>query len=61
MERAFGYKLREIPIQDIDMGIAMSHFELTAREMGIAGKWEIKSDALKTTSLDYIVSWAESV
>jgi len=60
LERAFGYKLREIPIQDIDMGIAMSHFELTAREVGIAGKWRINGKAPPVSSLDYVVSWEES-
>ena len=60
LERAFGYKLRDIPIQDIDMGIAMSHFELTAREMGIAGKWQSDNSAPPTNSLDYVISWKEN-
>jgi hypothetical protein len=49
-----------MPIQDIDIGIAMSHFELTAREMGIAGKWRISGKAPPVSSLDYIVSWEQS-
>jgi nitroreductase len=59
LERAFGYKLREVPIQDIDMGIAMNHFELTAQEMGIKGKWQINENAPQNSSSDYITSWQE--
>jgi nitroreductase len=59
LERAFGYKLRDVSIQDIDMGIAMSHFELTTREMGISGQWQINGHAPDRESLDYIVSWQE--
>jgi nitroreductase len=59
LERAFGYTLREIPIQDIDMGIAMCHFELTARELGIPGKWEVNAKAPQSDSFEYMVSWQE--
>lgn len=31
--------LGKIRIQNIDMGIAMCHFELAARERGLAGRW----------------------
>ncbi|MEN6373524.1 MAG: nitroreductase family protein [Smithella sp.] len=59
LQRTFGYKLRSIYIQDIDMGIAMNHFERTLRELGISGRWEIKENAPQTNSLDYIASWQE--
>jgi len=42
-----------------DLGIAMSHFELAAGELGLEGKWEVsepqieKPDAL----VEYIASW----
>ncbi len=58
LSRALGYTLlRGISLQDIDMGIAMCHFELTARELGITGKWMVDDNAPKSESLDYIVSW----
>ncbi len=38
--RATGYKyLRNISLQEIDMGIALCHFDLTVRELGFAGRW----------------------
>lgn len=46
-------------MQKIDMGIAMSHFELTARELGYSGKWFLQDP--KVTLLDqqaeYSASW----
>jgi Nitroreductase family. len=56
--RAFSYKLiGKVSLQDIDLGIAMSHFALTLQDQGIKGKWQIASNAPKEKSLDYIVSW----
>ena len=46
-------------LQKIDMGIAMCHFELTAREMKLKGRWEFKNPEmdLPSSSFEYIVSW----
>jgi len=58
LERSLQYKMLGIVhLQDIDMGIAMSHFEITAREQGLAGTWRVDTNAPKKTLLDYIVSW----
>jgi hypothetical protein len=58
LERSLQYKMLGIVhLQDIDMGIAMSHFDLTLQELGIKGKWQVYTDAPKEKSLDYIVSW----
>ena len=46
-------------LQRLDMGIAMCHFELTAKELGLSGEWMVENeldrypDALTT----YVVSW----
>jgi nitroreductase len=56
--RTFSYKLMGIvSMQDIDLGIAMSHFALTIQESGTKGKWLVDSTVSKEKSLDYIVSW----
>jgi hypothetical protein len=46
-------------LQRVDLGIAMCHFELTARELGLQGRWEEqKPNAVKNDpSLEYIISW----
>jgi nitroreductase len=46
-------------LQRIDMGIAMSHWELTARELGLAGEWAIQEPGIKRPDdlTQYVVSW----
>jgi nitroreductase len=47
-------------LQRIDMGIAMCHFELTARELGLDGSW-VKQEPqieLPDDHTEYTVSWA---
>jgi nitroreductase len=52
--------LRIADMQRLDMGIAMCHFELTARELGLAGRWEIRDPGLAMPELtEYTVSWIE--
>jgi hypothetical protein len=46
-------------IQRNDIGIAMCHFELTAREMGLNGEWNVNKPNTVTgdNGLEYIISW----
>lgn len=48
---------KEIKLQNVDMGIAMCHFELAAAELGLEGVWEIKDPPPASGELKYIVSW----
>jgi hypothetical protein len=52
-DRAFG----PIRMQSIDMGIAMCHFELSSREMGLDGLWKVKDPQIKSGDMEYLVSW----
>jgi hypothetical protein len=45
------------PVQQLDMGIAMCHFELTAREIGLGGAWKVLPDGRDRPGLAYLVSW----
>lgn len=54
-DRLFG----EISLQNIDMGIAMCHFELSAKEVGIKGSWDNGSMHPDIQGLEYVVSWVE--
>ncbi|HPD57009.1 MAG TPA: nitroreductase family protein [Smithellaceae bacterium] len=61
LERSQQYKMMGIAhLQDIDLGIAMSHFEITAREMGLKGSWSIKKDMPQEKMREYMVSWQEA-
>jgi len=43
---------------NIDIGIAICHFDLTAKEVGIEGKWEfLCPDINSPEELKYIISW----
>jgi nitroreductase len=46
-------------LQRLDMGIAMCHFELTARELGLNGGWVFEKEVETSPDelTEYIVSW----
>ena len=66
LQRSPGYRRDPLKIlldlcdlQRLDMGIALCHFELTAREMGLTGHWAVV-DSLSLVSgpqTEYIASW----
>ncbi len=47
-------------LQNIDIGIAMAHFDLAAHELGIKGKWIISEPTIKKNELNYIVTWVRN-
>ena len=51
--------LRLADLQRVDMGIAMSHFELTANELGLKGKWTVQKPEIEQPDepMEYTVSW----
>lgn len=53
--------MRIADMQRIDMGIAMSHFELAAHELGLKGKWKFREPAIaKPDELtEYTISWID--
>jgi hypothetical protein len=48
-------------VQRLDMGIAMCHFELSAKELGLAGVWQNLKPDIKITdkNIEYVVTWVE--
>lgn len=48
-------------LQRLDMGIAMSHFELAAREAGLTGRWQVEDPGIEKTGklMEYSVSWVQ--
>ncbi len=57
--RLFNRALGKVRVQNLDMGIAMCHFALVAREQGIAGRWEQKAREREYPGWAYIASWQE--
>ena len=62
LKRTWGYDKfnGRIDLQLVDMGIAMCHFELGARETGLNGTWEVEKPDLAVGNAEYIVSWKNS-
>ncbi len=57
--RRYDKMLKGSDIQRLDIGIAMCHFEQSALELGLKGKWEIMEVDFGSLpeKTDYIVSW----
>ena len=55
----FQVLLNLVDLQRIDLGIAMCHFELTAREAGLQGEWAIEEPGIEKPDglTEYTVSW----
>jgi nitroreductase len=49
--------LGKMRMQNIDMGIAMSHFELVAAENQLPGRWLKEEEGPVVSGLQYIASW----
>ena len=58
LKRTWGYDKfnARIDLQRVDMGIAMCHFELAAKELGIAGRWVVADPDLEVGDVKYVVS-----
>jgi nitroreductase len=54
-----GEKFNMADLQRLDMGIAMCHFELSALEIGLQGKWELQPPTRISLPerTQYIVTW----
>jgi len=67
VQRTSGYGSRNATLfnlpdmQRIDMGIAMCHFDLTVREMGMSGKWIHSEPGIEKPDelTEYIVTWQQ--
>ena len=65
IDRSKFYQRRSVYLnmQYIDMGISLCHFELTASELGLKGKWEVR-DGIQgnrgygiASNTEYIITW----
>jgi hypothetical protein len=58
LKRTWGYDKfnARIDLQRVDMGIAMCHFEVAAKETGIAGRWVAANPGLEVGDVEYIIS-----
>lgn len=59
--RTKGYGLPNYDLQKNDIGIAKCHFEVTANELGLKGKWENFTNINLTNEWEYMTSWSSEV
>ena len=59
--RTKSYGLANFDIQRNDLGIAMCHFELTAKELGLNGGWEEKQKVNAPNGWEYIITWSTNI
>ncbi|MBN1381495.1 MAG: nitroreductase family protein [Deltaproteobacteria bacterium] len=59
VERSMGYSSQhgKVKLQSVDMGIAMCHFELSSRELGLNGYWLFDNPGLNAGKWEHIVTW----
>jgi hypothetical protein len=57
----YGERYPDVSLQDIDMGIAMCHFEVALQEMNLKGSWQNVKFAPPQSTLEYIVSWIGAI
>ncbi len=50
--------LGKVRLQNLDMGIAMCHFALVAREQNLPGSWQVEPGAPALPCLQYIATWS---
>lgn len=57
LSRNLGYRLSGYDLQKNDIGIAMCHFELSAKSIGLDGSWVEQSHPEPKKHWEYIISW----
>jgi len=55
--RTKGYGVMGYDMQKNDLGIAMCHFELAAKELGLDGKWQELKNLNFPNDWEYIITW----
>ena len=54
----YGFKHFGIDLQKVDLGIAICHFDLATKVLGLSGRWEAADPGLSSPEhTDYILSW----
>ena len=55
--KLYNRMMGKLRLQLVDMGIAMCHFEVAARELNLPGAWHTKQDGPQVAGLQHIACW----
>jgi hypothetical protein len=58
-DKLYNNLFKGIKIQNMDMGIAMCHFDLTSKSLNLKGSWKTLKPSVDSADLVYIISWVE--
>jgi nitroreductase len=53
----YNHIFKDIRLQNLDLGIALCHFEVATKELGLKGTWQVNPPQLNVADWKYIVSW----
>jgi nitroreductase len=56
-DKLYNNFFKDIKLQNMDLGIAMCHFEFASQELELAGAWSFDKPDLDAGNLVYIASW----
>jgi nitroreductase len=61
LKRTPGYEksIKDVKLQNVDMGLALCHFEVSAKELGLKGSWEVQNPQIKTENWEYVATWVD--
>ncbi len=51
--------IKAVKLQQIDMGIAMAHFDLSCKELKMEGKWQISEPKIESEKAKYLATWKQ--
>lgn len=54
---AYDRLFKGIKLQNIDMGIAICHFEMAALDTGLKGAWVTQAPGIAANEMEYIATW----
>ena len=57
LTRTAGYQRMGFDLQKNDIGIAMCHFELSAIELGLKGRWKVYGNIEASAEWEYVTTW----
>lgn len=57
LARTAGYQRMGFDLQKNDIGIAMCHFELSAIELGLKGRWKVYGNIDTSAEWEYVTTW----
>jgi nitroreductase len=60
-DKLYNNVIKDIKLQNVDMGISICHFDMTVKELGLNGSWKAMKPGQSSGRLEYITSWSVDI